>query len=418
MSITALPTQHVPAGTRPFIADLDNAELQDRIRSVSSNMTAAMCHLLLLVAELDRRGAWADWGIQSCAHWLSWQCGFSIGAAREHVRVARKLSSLPRTVALFESGEISYAKVRAITRVATEENEALLVEYAKEHTAVQLERIVRTFRRVTELNEANDAHEARSLQWINKGDGKYALVIEMTAEQKPVVEAAIAKCEKGVPAGTSPLNRKVDAVVLMAQAALEAKLPGAKKPHVVNLVVAAETLADDADGECNIDGVDICPETARRLSCDAPVVVSLVDDDGVVLKQGRKSRLFTGATRAAVLRRDKGCCVYPGCTHTKWIDVHHIQHWSRGGLTDPENGATLCGFHHRLVHEGGFSLDHTLTFRSPNGIPIPAKLSLFAAEDPSCTMPRVRKNACVSSGNGGTFSMDYRIAGLLNASSA
>lgn len=187
MSITAFPAQYVPAGTLfAELSTLDDEQLQDEVRSATSNMAAAMCRLLLLVAELDRRGSWACWGIKSCAHWISWQCGFSLGAAREHVRVARNLIALPRTVALFETGEISYAKVRAITRVAASENEELLVHYAKEHTAEQLERIVRTFRRVTETEEA---HENRFLQWGYKPNGIHQLTIEMTAEQKAIVQS-------------------------------------------------------------------------------------------------------------------------------------------------------------------------------------------------------------------------------------
>lgn len=226
---------------------------------------------------------------------------------------------------------------------------------------------------------------------------------------------AIKSAEQDVPAETSRKHRSVDALVIVAQTALAAQTSGdSKNPHVVNLVVTAETLAEDADGECSVEGNDVCPETARRLSCDAPVVVSLIDGEGVTLKMGRKSRLFTGGSRAAVLRRDKGCCIYPGCTTRKWVDVHHIRHWSKGGPTDPENGATLCGFHHRLVHEGGFSLDHSFTFHTPEGIEVPKHPEPACASDRSCEMPRVKKNACVSTRNGEQFSMDYVISNLLN----
>jgi hypothetical protein len=102
-----------------------------------------MCRWLELVAEFDRRGNWAEQGAVSCAHWLAWRCALTPRAAREHVRVARSLDGLPEIHASFARGELSYAKVRALTRVATAETERELLELARVLTAAQLERTVR-----------------------------------------------------------------------------------------------------------------------------------------------------------------------------------------------------------------------------------------------------------------------------------
>lgn len=134
-----------------------------------------------------------------------------------------------------------------------------------------------------------------------------------------------------------------------------------------------------------------------------------------MLKKGRKTRLFTGATRAAVIKRDRGTCIFPGCTHTKWVDVHHINHWSRGGLSDPENGAVLCDFHHRLVHEGGYSLDHDFVFRTPEGHVVPPKPPITQAPD-RCPIRWVKHNACVSRGNGGRFDLADTVTCMIQRS--
>src|ERR671936_993875 len=128
------------------LADLTIEELEDEVAEVASHIYAGTCRWLELVAELDRRGGWAQWGCGSCAEWLAWRCPLMPRAAREHVRVARRLPELPLTHAAFARGELSYAKVRALTRVATGDNEAELLAFARALTAAQLERTLSAYR--------------------------------------------------------------------------------------------------------------------------------------------------------------------------------------------------------------------------------------------------------------------------------
>ena len=100
------------------VAEMPLERLEREITELASHIHAAMCSWLLLVAEFDRREGWGQWGCKSCAHWVSWTCGFALGAAREHVRVARCLSALPLLTDSFSKGELSYSKMRAVTRVA------------------------------------------------------------------------------------------------------------------------------------------------------------------------------------------------------------------------------------------------------------------------------------------------------------
>src|SRR5438552_2869308 len=136
------------------IADMPREELEDEIATLAAHIYAGTCRWLELVAELDGRGGVAG---SSVAAWLAWRCGLTSRAAREHVRVARCLAELPLIHAAFARGEISYSKVRALTRVAEEESEEELLELARHMTASQLERAVRAYGRVTSA-------EARGLQ--------------------------------------------------------------------------------------------------------------------------------------------------------------------------------------------------------------------------------------------------------------
>src|SRR5437762_13692238 len=126
----------VTASLNPF-ADLD--QLGDEIALLSAHLDAATARLLDLIREFDARGGWNS-GFRSCAAWLSWRVGLDLGAARERVRVARALGTLPLLAQALARGELSYAKVRALTRVATPETEERLLAVGKAGTAAHVER--------------------------------------------------------------------------------------------------------------------------------------------------------------------------------------------------------------------------------------------------------------------------------------
>src|SRR5256885_6409489 len=136
-SPTTVPTPH-------RVAELDR--LGDEIAELSAHLDAATARLLELIREFDARGGW-NTGFSSCAAWLSWRVGLAPGAAREHVRVARALGTLPLLAQALARGELSYAKVRALTRVATPETEERLLAVGRAGTAEHVERIVRGWRR-------------------------------------------------------------------------------------------------------------------------------------------------------------------------------------------------------------------------------------------------------------------------------
>jgi hypothetical protein len=128
------------------------AALGDAIAETAAMIDAATHRFLTQLREFDRIDGWHRAGALSCAHWLSWRVGMDLGAAREKVRVAKRLAELPAIDQALARGEISYCKVRAMTRVATADNEADLLGMARNTTGSQLERICRLKRSVDRLD--------------------------------------------------------------------------------------------------------------------------------------------------------------------------------------------------------------------------------------------------------------------------
>ncbi|MDQ3946655.1 MAG: HNH endonuclease [Actinomycetota bacterium] len=422
-------------------AGLPNERLEAEICELAGHMWAAECRWLLMVGEFDRREGWAGVGIQSCAHWLSWRCGVALGVAREKVRVARRLVELPLITDAFSKGELSYAKVRALTRVANDANEPELVEIARAATASQLERIVRTYRRaqVQEgLVEANQRHAARQTRWYWDDDGSFVLSARLAPEDGAVVLAALEAGrpteipDKTTPAGVSAetppaVARNADALVGAARLALAAaeQTDRGDAPCQVVLHVDAPVLADDeAEGRCYLeDGPSVPPETARRLSCDAEIIaVTHAGDGGTLLDVGRKTRAISPGMRRALRVRDGGCR-YPGCSNHRFVDGHHILHWGQHGETKLPNLVLLCRRHHRLVHEEGYGLTtpapDVFVFTRPDGRPIPEVQTLAPLTGPGLQERHRREGltidarTCRSLGEGESFDLGMTIDAIL-----
>jgi Domain of unknown function (DUF222)/HNH endonuclease len=163
--------------------------LGDEIAELSAHLEAATARLLDLIREFDARGGW-NTGFSSCATWLSWRVGLDLGAARERVRVARALATLPRLAQALARGELSYAKVRALTRVATPETEERLLAVGRAGTACHVERIVRGWRRVDRIAEARETahrHNSRALRVYQDEDGMVVIRGRMTPEAGAVL---------------------------------------------------------------------------------------------------------------------------------------------------------------------------------------------------------------------------------------
>src|SRR5213076_327918 len=168
-------------------------QLGDEIAELSAHLDAATARLLDLIREFDARDGWNN-GFSSCAAWLTWRVGLAPGAAREHVRVARALGTLPRLAQALARGELSYSKVRALTRVATPETEERLLAVGRAGTAEHVERIVRGWRRVDRLAEAKETarrHTSRALHVYQDEDGMVVIRGRLAPEVGAVLIQAL-----------------------------------------------------------------------------------------------------------------------------------------------------------------------------------------------------------------------------------
>jgi len=375
-------------------SDLDR--LGDEIAELSAHLDAATARLLALIREFDARGGW-NTGFRSCAAWLSWRVGLDLGAARERVRVARALETLPLLAEALAHGELSYAKVRALTRVATPETGARLLAVGRAGTAAHVERIVRGWRCVDRRAEARETalrHAGRALHVHQDEDGMVVLRGRLEPEVGALLMQALAAAREAlyqrarvtagavgggnVSAETPTLaQRQADALALLAETALHQGLdPGAPaERYQVVVHVDAPALAEpEQPGQSLLeDGARVSSETSQRLACDASRVVMRHDENGRVVEIGARTRTIPPALRRALHHRDRGCR-FPGCG-VRFGQGHHLRHWAHGGPTTLSNLALLCRRHHRAVHEEGYQVargpDGALRFRRPDGRPLP-----------------------------------------------
>jgi len=336
--------------------------------------------------------------------WLNWKCGISIGVAREKVRVARALPELPQISKAFSEGRVSFSKVRAMTRVATRQNEEALLNVALHGTAMHVEQQVRLYRRVKRieaLEDENLRHAKRELSLYVEDSGFWVFKGRFTPEQGALIAKALEAAmdenfeeqqavpdvvdkeldrhqpwDKGV---SNPIDqRRADAMERVAEAYLASKdsnQSGGDR-YLLNIHTDMDTLEKDGTGaESELEERSHVPaETSRRMACDASVVHWHETPEGEPLSIGRKTRTIPPAIKRALKRRDGGCR-FPGCACSRFVDAHHIQHWADGGETSMDNLVLLCRKHHRLVHEAGFGIksgQHGMVeFTLPDGKVIP-----------------------------------------------
>ena len=374
----------------------DTARLGDAIAELASRIQAATYQLLVLIHECDEQEGWGE-GFNSCAHWLNWRTGLAMGAAREKVRVARALAELPQLSEAMRRGALSYSKARALTRIATPENETSLADFARCATAAHVERLVRAWRRVDRIAAADDErlrHATRHLDtWVDE-DGMVVIRGRLSPQVGAVVQRALEAAAERLyqekddaestspdsPAGqledVSPGQRRADAIGLLAETALSADLDRGSAGDRYQVVVHVDESVlrdEDGAGQSDADGQYVPAGTSRRIACDAATVVIRHNRDGTVLDVGRKTRTIPPAIRRALTARDHRCR-FPGC-NCRHCDAHHVQHWADGGVTRLDNLLMLCRRHHRAVHEEGFGValrgNGEARFFWPDGRPFP-----------------------------------------------
>ena len=305
-------TNQVPSADQRSKRREERNRLEEEIAELSARIDAAIYELLVRIRRFDELQGWA--GQRSYAQWLSWRANLAPGTAREYVRVAHALATLPKVSDALRRGRISYSKVRAITRAATPATEERLLHLARRATAADLERIVRAWRLCDRQHEGREDTERRrnhTLSIYPDADGMFVVRGLLTPEVGAVVRRAIEAAseqlyQESKDAETrnveaeSPARRRADAFGLIAESALAAKLDSgtAGERYQVVVHVDPDTLKEGfsaetspSDGQATLeeaDGIRVSAETSRRVACDAGTVMMHHDADGNILDVGRK----------------------------------------------------------------------------------------------------------------------------------
>jgi hypothetical protein len=375
---------HAPSPENRSVDELDAA-----IGRLVRQMNADSYRMLVLVREFDDRFGWKKWTFKNCAEWLAWRANISLSAAREKVRAAHALRTLPTMAAAFSEGRLSYSKVRALTRVAHACDEDLLVAHALDATAAQVEERCRQILNAApdSVRHAQRAWARRSLTvWRDEARGTLRLTVELPIDEGELIMRAL-DCAVAAgdvtndvdpeavaeSKGTAWCAQQADALVAVARSYLDGASSGesaSTADHHQVVIHADATSLTGAAGRA-----DLPIATVKRLLCDCSVVLVAEDADGDPLDVGRKQRTVSTPLRRALFARDRGC-TFPGCHRKRYLDGHHLTHWINGGETTPDNMTLLCTHHHRALHEGGFSIVRdeggTLRFVTADGRSIPA----------------------------------------------
>lgn len=332
--------------------------------------------LLDVIAEIDRREGWRSDGAKSMVEWISFRLDKSHATAAEMLRVARALEDLPTLHEAYSSGHLDWDQLRRLTRVATSDNEAALLQETKALNLVQLDALVQRLRRVAR-SEAAERDRDRYL--FIKTDPELGHV--RFRGTLPDVEGALFKNAIDKIADAAPRDpetgfypryeqSRADALVTLADRFLSTEQFGdASRPTLV--VHADAELLAGRDGVAQMEnGTALAAETAQRLGCDAEVELSFDGRDGKPVGIGKKSRRPPGWLVRQVRKRDIGCR-FGGCGSMGPLHTHHIVFWIPDGRTEKPNLISLCRRHHSLVHEGGWKVrgdaDGVVEFVRPDG---------------------------------------------------
>ncbi len=407
---------------------LSDEQVADEIATWAGRVAAGEARLMALIAEYDRRNGWATLGFLSLAHWLSCRLGWAPRAAQERARTARALSTLPDISAAMCRGELSYSQVRAMTRVATPEDEQTWIDLARVMTGAQLERTVRGVRRARK--PAEDKTDPGYAGWKMRStvryddDGTMSVTVKLPAEQGAILLAAIdaareeidrersaaqdedadadadaersaerdgaqddgaeRSAERSSPQERRPLGDQdsdptvrasiAEGMVRIAQTALATTIKG--KPDAARRARQRLTAqVDPISGWArSADGEILPPNAAPTLDELKTHVRPLIAADLTKFDLGRSSRTLSDPLRALLGQLDGERCRFPGCTRTHRLHGHHVEYWSAGGPTDLANLVLVCSRHHTLIHQLDFQLtlhpDRTLTVKTADGVPV------------------------------------------------
>lgn len=340
-------------------ADLDDDGLIRVADALNRHIAAAHVALLRVITEVERRRAWQDSGARDLAHWLSIRYGMSWWKADRWIKAAAALDNLPAITDALETGVLGIDKVVELCRFATADTEGELIGWASDATCATIRRRADLEVRAG-LDETTELERDRSLRyWYEEGGRRFGLEARMPSAQGAIVAKALERVVDQIPAmpartdGVVIEARRADALLALCSQRIAADADADRATVVVH--ASLEALSGQRNAETE-HGAVMPPEALQRLACDARIQVVAENEASDAIALGRTKREPSASMMRQLRHRDRGCR-FPGCGSTAFAIAHHIVWWSRGGATDLNNLLLICGFHHRLVHEHGWTVE-------------------------------------------------------------
>lgn len=351
-------------------------DLVSEIRHTATALAALHGRLLGLISQANHDKRWAKDGAASPAGWLVAQLGISQQTAASWSQVADRLEDLPSISSALASGEVSFDQTQELSRFATPKDEADLAAAAPEMSVAQLRRRGRRAETI-DIVAVQRAHSQRRLKWWwSEPERTFHFSGRVPDHEGAVMARALHRIALYAPPDPETgcfedyEARCAEALVQMASQSLGEDADPDRSCVVVH-VDASRLETENAVGHV-ADGPAVSIDTVKRWACDGRIEIVAENGAGVITGVGRATRRIPAWLGRQLQERDGGCR-FPGCERTRWVHGHHLVHWSQGGATDLDNLATLCGYHHRLVHEHGWHIvgdpNKDLTWVRPNGQP-------------------------------------------------
>jgi hypothetical protein len=359
------------------------------MRELAKRMHADSAEMAELATEHDDSGDWRKAGMRSCADWIVVRLGFDRYTAEALLRAGHATCVLPQVAEAFSAGELSLDKVRSLSTVATSEDQGLWVQRAREVSPPELARQCREAHNAVIIDAPERARAQRAQRglrtwWDDLGmlrltgalppDGGALVRVALENIGRRLAAERSARPITPDPAEDPAAALRADALVMACDAALREGRGGdaSRSPVQMHVHVDLGVLTGETpNGRCHVeDGPALSTAVARRLGCDASIVV-LTERDGLPIDAGRAKPVISMPMRRAVQSRDRTCLV-PGCAGPAHrTEVHHIWHWADGGPTERWNLGSLCGPDHDRHHDGVFFIRRTpegdLRFETPDG---------------------------------------------------
>ena len=348
--------------------DLTTATIEQRLLDLESGIARQRGEQMSLLRELDRRQVALRDGHRSLQEWATGKMDLAPETAKVLVTTAQRLEDLPDVEAAVACGVIGFDRAAAVSRLAGRDNALDLLSEAAGYDIDGIRQLAAKRRRMTRLDEIQSFEERYVTIQPNLDETCWTLSGRLPGFAGRTVVEALETRGDTFPYGNgvtpSRTTRNADALWSISHDAV-AGCDGAtidtNTPVLTVFVDATEAAATNATTGVTLEaGPRVGPNAVEAVLCTGIVEVTARTRDGQPLAFGRRTRVIAPRLRRFILHRDGRRCTISGCTSRYRLQIHHIDPWSDGGRTDPENLTTLCWFHHHVViHGQGHRIDPT-----------------------------------------------------------